>query len=58
MLNLTYDYMQTRAKALAGNLEYINVKLFNTVDYNQNITSSGKSIMCYDPNTKDPSSSL
>jgi len=48
----------TGAKALAGNSEYINVKLFDAVDYDRNITGSGKSIMCYDPNTEDPSSSL
>jgi len=58
MPDLTHDYMQTKAKALARNSEYINVKLFDAVNYNQNITSSSKLIMCYDPNTKDPSSLL
>jgi hypothetical protein len=33
MPDLTHDYMQTGAKALAGNSEYINVKLFDAVDY-------------------------
>jgi hypothetical protein len=50
--------MQTGAKALAGILEYINVKIFDAVDYDRNVTGSGKSIMCYDPNTEDTSSSL
>ena len=53
-----HDCMQTGAQTLAGNSEYINVKLFDAVDYDRNITGSGKSIMCYNPNTEDPSSSL
>jgi len=55
MLNLTYNYIQTKAKALAGNLEYINAKIFNVVDYDWNITSSRKSIMCYNLDIKDTS---
>jgi hypothetical protein len=58
MPDLTYTYVQTGAKALAGISEYINDKLFDAVDYDRKITGSGKSIMCYDPDTEDPSTSL
>lgn len=56
--DLTHDCLQTGAKALAGTPEYINVKIFDAVDYDRKVTGSGKSIMCYDPNIDDTSSSL
>ncbi len=48
-LMLTHDYIQTGAKALAGNLEFINANIFETVNYDRKITSKGKLIRCYDP---------
>jgi len=41
------------AKALAGQLEYIAVLLFDDVDYDRKITGSGKSIICFDAKADD-----
>ena len=43
-LKLTYNYIQTRVKALNGEAEYIKTKLFNRVDKNKMITGWGKLI--------------
>ena len=43
-LKLTYNYTQTRVKALNGEVEYIKIKLFNGVDKNKMITGWGKLI--------------
>jgi hypothetical protein len=55
---LTHDYIQIRAKALAGKSEYINVNIFEAVDYDQKITGKGKSIMCYNPEADKTSTPL
>jgi len=41
---LIYDNIQTRAKALAGKLEFININIFKAVDYDQKIIGKGKLI--------------
>ena len=41
---LIYDNIQTRAKALVGKLEFININIFKAVDYDQKITGKGKLI--------------
>jgi hypothetical protein len=46
---LIYDYIQTGARALAGKSEFINIKIFEAVDYDRKITGKGINIMCYDP---------
>ena len=38
---------------LSGGKEYIQVKLFNEVEYDRVVTAQGMSILCYDPNIKD-----
>jgi len=38
------------AKALRGEDEYINGKIFEGVDYSRNIAGKGKLIQVYDPN--------
>jgi hypothetical protein len=43
-------YIQTGAQALAGEEEYIGVKLFPAVGDERKITGRGKSIIVYDPN--------
>jgi hypothetical protein len=55
---LTYDYLQTGAKALAGKSEFIKLKIFEAVDYDRKITGKGKSIMCYDPKADEDSEPL
>jgi len=40
---------ETGAQALKGEAEYINIKLFEGVDYDRKITGHGKSIQVYDP---------
>jgi hypothetical protein len=55
---LTCDYIQTGAKALAGNSEFINGKIFEPADYDRKITGKGKSIMCYDPEADETSEPL
>ncbi|KAJ9648667.1 hypothetical protein H2198_010969 [Neophaeococcomyces mojaviensis] len=41
--------VETGAKALKGETEYIKTKLFEGVDYERNITGKGKLIQIYDP---------
>ena len=43
-LKLTYNYTQTRVKALNREAEYIKIKLFNKVDKNKTIIGQGKLI--------------
>ena len=55
---LTHDYIQTRAKALSGKLEFIYGKLFKVKSYDQKITSNGKWIICYDSKADKTSTTL
>jgi hypothetical protein len=55
---LTHDYIQIGAKALAGESEYININIFEAVDYDRKISGKGKSIMCYDPEADATSAPL
>jgi len=48
-LKLTHDYIQTGAQALAGEEEYVGVKLFPSVSEERKVTGRGKSIIIYDP---------
>ncbi len=57
-LMLTHDYIQTGARALAGNPEFINANIFETVDYDRKITGKGKLIRCYDPEADKTSAPL
>jgi hypothetical protein len=40
---------ETRAQALAGEEEYVGIKLFPAVGEERKITGKGKSIIVYDP---------
>ncbi len=55
---LTHYRIQTGVKALAGKSEFINMKIFEAVDYDRKITGKGKSIMCYDPEADETSEPL
>jgi hypothetical protein len=57
-LMLTYDHIQTGAKALVGKSEYIHAKIFEAVEYDRKITGKDKSIMCYDPEADKTSAPL
>ena len=48
-LKLIHYYIQVGTRALKGEEEYINVKLFEAVDHDRTITGRGKNIMIFDP---------